>query len=215
MSPDQPLALPALRPVYEAFAAAAAELPALPDALHAELWVSQQLGVLESAAPDEAAFTRAVNDLAAHLATVRTPGAATFQAVLTALLQPPPSTRAEPDPALPEWLAMVGAVAPGEAWLIQDGTLGADQISLEFRYPDGALHALLARPGELLVIGDVRGMMARLRQGVQQEECAILRLAPADAAARVRAIVEARPAPTPGPYAALLTFVRHRLSRLP
>src|SRR5205823_6638122 len=98
------------------------ELPALPDALHAELWVSQQLGVLASAAPDEAAFTRALADLITYLAAVRTPGAAVFLAALAAIGPPvhrPHAAKALARPiapgeagsvASPEWVRWLGSV---------------------------------------------------------------------------------------------------------
>jgi hypothetical protein len=193
--------LPALLPVYEAFTAAAAELPGQPDTLHAELWVSRQLGVLESAAPDAAAYEAAVSDLAAHLAgALPAPGPAAFLAVLAAY----GLTDRPADPWPP--------VIAGEAWLIQDGTLDGDRICLEYRYRDGGTHALLVRlgpPFEPMVIGDVPGMMAQLRQGVQQEECAVLRIDPGTAAARVGEALTADPGPNAEPYAA---FIRHRLA---
>src|SRR5258708_14883968 len=52
------LALPGLEPVYRAFLTASSELTALPDALRAELWTSQQLGGLETAAPDPRGYRR-------------------------------------------------------------------------------------------------------------------------------------------------------------
>ncbi|HXA61619.1 MAG TPA: hypothetical protein VNW94_20925 [Streptosporangiaceae bacterium] len=190
------LALPGLEPVYRAFLTASSELTALPDALRAELWTSQQLGVLEAAAPDPRGYRRALADLILVLREAATPEAYTFLRVLAAI--GPDEVRADaarvaddlPGAQAPAWTRQAGQVVAGEAWLIQDGTLGADQLVCDFRYAGGGgLHALLTRPAplEIMVIGDVPGMMAQVRQAVVNEECAVLRISPVAAGERLRA----------------------------
>jgi hypothetical protein len=113
-------------------------------------------------------------------------------------------------------------VLPGETWLIQDGSLGGEQVVGEFRYADGGgpLHALLVqitqgRATRLLAIGDVPGMMAQVRRAVAAEECAVLRLDPAAAGARLRSAIDGDAVERPDDYHAVLAFARHRIETLP
>ena len=222
------LALPGLEALYAASVRASAELLTLPGPLQAELWTSAHLGVLERAAPDERTHRRALADLVGYFQRSSTPGARVFLRAVAAI--GPQELRADAaraadgpaDGAEPAWLPALGRVLPGETWLIQDGSLGGDQIVCEFRYADGAgpLHALLVqitqgRATQLLAIGDVPGMMAQVRQGVAAEECAVLRLDPAAARARLRAALAGPAAEHPEDLHALLAFARHRIETLP
>jgi hypothetical protein len=226
------LALPGLEPLYAAFAAASAELTVVTNPLEAELWTSAQLGVLERAAPDADAHRRALADLVGYLRRDRTPGANAFLRSFAAIGPrelradaeraadaPPGEPAEEPGPA---WVPALGRVYPGETWLIQDGSLGGDQIACEFRYADGGgpLHALLVRitqgrATQLMAIGDVPAMMAQVRRAVAAEECAVLRLAPAAAGARLRAAFGGDTAEHSEDYYAVLPFARHRIETLP
>jgi hypothetical protein len=214
--------------LYAAFLRASEELVALADPLQAELWTSTQLGVLERAAPDSEAHRRALADLVGYFRRSQAPGAHMFLRAFAAI--GPQELRADatraaaraPDGPVPAWAPALGRVLPGETWLIQDGSLGGDQIVCEFRYADGGgpLHALLVqvtqgRATRLLAIGDVAGMMAQVRQAVAAEECAVLRLDPAAAGARLRAALDGDPAPHPEDYHAALAFARHRIEMLP
>ncbi|RFU38157.1 hypothetical protein DZF91_29175, partial [Actinomadura logoneensis] len=67
------LLLPGLREVYRVFVRAADELPALPGALPAEVWVSAQLGTLEAAAPHAEGRRAALGDLVTCLRAAGTP----------------------------------------------------------------------------------------------------------------------------------------------
>lgn len=222
------LALPGLEGLYAALLRASSELTALAGPLEAELWTSTQLGVLERAAPDERAHRRALADLVGYFRSDRSPGARLFLRALAAI--GPRELRADaaraaggpPGGPGPAWVPALGRVLPGETWLIQDGSLGGDQIVCEFRYADGGgpLHALLVRiaQGEatgLMAIGDVPGMMAQVRQGVAAEECAVLRLDPAAAGARLRAALGGDATGRPEDFHAALAFARHRIETLP
>ncbi|MCW2918349.1 MAG: hypothetical protein JWN52_6417 [Actinomycetia bacterium] len=225
------LALPGLEELYAAFLHASEELVALAGPLQAELWTSTQLGVLERAAPDSGAHRRALGDLVGYLRRSETPGAHVFLRAFAAIgpqelradaAKAADGTAGRPGGSVPAWVPALGRVLPGETWLIQDGSLGGDQIVCEFRYVDGGgpLHALLVqvtqgRATQLLAIGDVPGMMAQVRQGVAAEECAVLRLDPAAAGARLRAALGGDPDPHPEEYHAALAFARHRIEALP
>jgi hypothetical protein len=238
------LALPGLEQLYATLARASAELTVLASPLQAELWTSTQLGVLERAAPDTGAHRRALADLLFYFRRSRTPGTYAFLRAFAAI--GPRELRADAavaadglikgltdgpgdgpgegpgEGAGPAWLPALGRVMPGETWLIQDGSLGGDQIVCEFRYADGGgpLHALLVqitqgRATQLLAIGDVPGMMAQVRQGVAAEECAVLRLDPAAAGARLRAALAGDTSEHPEDFDVILAFARHRIETLP
>lgn len=221
------LTLPALRDVYEAYARAADELPALPGALQAEVWISAQLGALESAAPHAEGRRAALADLITVLRAAATPGTQTFLRGLAAI-GPAGARRVAAGAAremgeLPEppWAGALGAVTPGQVWLIQEGPLDGDRLVCEFRYEGGAdLHALAVRlsyggaPGEIVVVGDVRALMAAARQAMQAELCVVQ---PYDAAAvgtRLRAALGGAQAVPDDCYPALV-LARHRAEVLP
>jgi hypothetical protein len=220
VSQTTPLSLPALEPLYATLASAAeAELTALPGPLQAELWTSQQLGVLESAAPHEEGYRRAAGDLVQYLGGAGTPGAALLLRAI-AVLGPPWIRSAIPAVQagdLPGWAEDLGRVVPGETLLLQDGSLGGDQIGCEFRHTGGGpAHAILVRlehdrPTRALVIGDVPGMRGQIAKAVEAEECVLLGIGPVVAGRRLRAAYEARPADDLIPTAAL---VRHRIAAL-
>jgi hypothetical protein len=214
--------------LYAAFLRASAELAALPGPLQAELWTSAQLGVLERAAPDTEAHRRALGDLVGYFRRSRAPGAHAFLRAFAAI--GPQELRADAAQAAdgmsagpgPAWVPALGRVLPGETWLIQDGSLGGEQVVGEFRYADGGgpLHALLVqitqgRATRLLAIGDVPGMMAQVRRAVAAEECAVLRLDPAAAGARLRSAIDGDAVERPDDYHAVLAFARHRIETLP
>lgn len=160
------LSLPALEPVYAVFRDAAGELLGLPGPLQAELWASQQLGVLDSAAPHALGHRSALSDLVQYLRDTGTPSAALFLRCCAAvgpvwLRQGAARAAEEIGPAgLPGWAALLGRVEAGDCRLVQDGSLGGDQVVCEFRYSGGTdWHALLVtfeqdRPVSALVIGD-------------------------------------------------------------
>ncbi|WP_395106847.1 hypothetical protein [Actinomadura sp. SCN-SB] len=221
------LTFPGLREVYRAYARAAGELPGLPGALQAEVWTSAQLGALESAAPHAEGRRAAVSDLITTLRDAGTPGARTFLRALAAI-GPTGARRAagraagelaaQPEP---EWAGSLGTVTPGLAWLIQEGPLDGDRLVCEFRYEGGTgLHALAVRlsygdaPTEIVIVGDVPGMMAAARKAMQAELCVVQ---PYDAAAvgpRLRAALYGAETYPEDCYPAL-ALARHRASLLP
>ncbi|MFB4314325.1 hypothetical protein [Actinomadura sp. 21ATH] len=226
-APSPRLTLPALREVYEAYARAADELPALPGALQAEVWTSAQLGALEQAAPHAEGRRAALGDLITVLRAAGTPGAQTFLRALAAI-GPAEVRRIAARAAaelgeLPEppWAGALGQVTPGQAWLIQEGPLDGDRLVCEFRYEGGAdLHALAVRlsygdaPGEIVIVGDVRALMAAARQAMQAELCVVQ---PYDAAAvgpRLRAALAGAESIPDDCYPAL-ALARHRAAILP
>jgi hypothetical protein len=217
------LSLPALEPVYAVFRDAAEELLALPGALQAELWASQQLGVLDSAAPHALGHRTALSDLVQYLLDTATPSAALFLRCCAAigpawLRRGAARAAAEIGPAgLPGWAEELGRVEAADCWLVQDGSLGGDQVGCEFRYSGGTDgHAVLVtfeqdRPVGALVIGDMRGMREQLEKAVAAEECVLLRLAPAVAGRRLTVAYDGELPEALVPTAAL---VRQRLSVL-
>lgn len=217
------LSLPALEPVYAVFRDAAGELLGLPGPLQAELWASQQLGVLDSAAPHALGHRSALSDLVQYLRDTGTPSAALFLRCCAAvgpvwLRQGAARAAEEIGPAgLPGWAALLGRVEAGDCRLVQDGSLGGDQVVCEFRYSGGTdWHALLVtfeqdRPVSALVIGDVPGMREQLAKAVAAEECVQLRLAPAVAGRRLTLAYDGELPEALVPTAA---FVRQRLSVL-
>ncbi|GAA3959886.1 hypothetical protein GCM10023085_47970 [Actinomadura viridis] len=221
------LTLPGLREVYEAYARAAEELPALPGALQAEVWTSAQLGALESAAPHAEGRRAALGDLITTLRAAGTPGAHTFLRVLAAI-GPAGARRAAHRAAgeldgLPEppWAGALGAVTPGQVWLIQEGPLDGDRLVCEFRYEGGAeLHAVAVRlsygdaPREVVVVGDVRALMAAARQAMQAELCVVQPYDPAAVGARLRAALDGAETFPEDCYPAL-ALARHRVALLP
>lgn len=210
------LSLPALEPVYAAFRDAAGELLALPGPLQVELWTSQQLGVLESAAPHPEGHRRALSDLVGYLRAAATPGAALFLLGAAALgpawLRKGAARAADEigTSGLPDWAAELGRVEAGDTWLVQDGSLGGDQVGCEFRHPARPdSHALLVtfehdRPVEALVIGDVPGMRQQVAKAAAAEECVLLRLAPAVAGRRLTVAYDAELPEALVPTAALI-----------
>ncbi|GAA2458993.1 hypothetical protein GCM10010191_93840 [Actinomadura vinacea] len=219
--------LPGLREVYGAYARAADELPALPGALQAEVWASAQLGALESAAPHAQGRRAALGDLVTVLRRAGTPGSLSFLRVLAAI--GPAEIRGVAGRAagelrgLPEppWADALGAVTPGQVWLIQKGPLDGDRLICEFRYAGGAdLHALAVRlsysdaPGEVVVVGDVRALMAAARQAMQAELCVVQPHDPAAVGPRLRAALDGAP-PFPEDCYPALALARHRASLLP
>ncbi|WP_146778698.1 hypothetical protein [Actinomadura craniellae] len=213
------LALPALAEVYAAYVRAADELPGLPGALQAELWVSAQLGALESAAPHAEGFRVALADLAGRLDAAGSPGARLFLRVLAAIgPRPlrPLAGRLAGEGTEPGWAGELGQVTAGPAWLIQEGPLDGDRLICEYRYPGGTgQHALAVRlsaelPTEIVVVGDVPGMFADVRRAVQAELCVIMPWDPTAAAARLRASLDA-PGGLPADCYPALTLARHRV----
>ncbi|WP_116026310.1 hypothetical protein [Thermomonospora umbrina] len=217
------LALPALREVYRAYVRAADGLPGLPDALQAELWASTQLGALESAAPHTAGHRLAMGDLIAVLHRAGTPGARAFLLAIAAI-GPEWARRAAAKAAAtldaapgPPWAPDLGRVTPGPAWLIQEGPLDGDRLVLEFRYgPESSAphHALAVRlmqdgPSEIVLVGDVAGLMADARKAVQAELCSVQQVAPAAAATRIRTALETAPRLPEDAYPAA-PLARHR-----
>ncbi|MFC5747819.1 hypothetical protein [Actinomadura rugatobispora] len=220
------LMLPGLREVYGAYARAADELPALPGALQAEVWTSAQLGALEAAAPHEQGRRAALGDLVTVLRGAGTPGTRAFLRALAAIGpagirrvagQAAGELRGLPEPP---WADALGAVTPGQAWLIQEGPLDGDRLVCEFRYEGGAdLHALAVRlsygdaPAEIVVVGDVRAMMAAARQAMQAELCVVQPYDAAAVGARLRAALDGAETYPEDCYPAL-ALARHRAAVL-
>ncbi|QXJ26340.1 hypothetical protein AGRA3207_001083 [Actinomadura graeca] len=221
--------LPGLREVYDAYVREAAALPALPDALRAEVWTSERLGTLEAAAPHARARRAALGDLVVRLRAAATPGARAFLRALAAI--GPPETRRAAGraadalggvPPAP-WEASLGRVAPGGVWLIQEGPLDGDRLVCEFRHegqgPAGT-HALAVRLthggvlSEVVVVGDVPALMAAARQAVAAELCTVQPYGAAVAGARLRAALDGPEAP-PGACYPALALARHRAALLP
>jgi len=230
-SPD--LALPGLREVYRAYVRAAAELEGMPGPLQAELWTSAQLAALEKAAPHEAGHRLAVGDLIAELHRASGSAARTFLLAIAAV-GPEWSRRAAgkaaaalPGVGVPAWTDALGEVAPGPAWLLQEGPLDGDRLVCEFRYaatpegdPAGPHHALAVRLtpdvgalGEIIVVGDVPALMADVRKAVRAELCIMQPIDRQTAARRLRAALAA-PHPLPEDCHPSLPFARHRVSML-
>jgi hypothetical protein len=216
------LRLPGLRELYEAYARAAGELPALGDPLRAEIWASAQLGTLERAAPSAWAYRLAVADLTVVLRRAGTPGAHAFLLVLAAIAPPELGRLAAKSAAAldgltaPPWAPQLGQVSAGPAWLIQEGPLDGDRLVGEFRYPDGPHHHAIAvhlatdeTVTGLVVVGDVPGMMADVRKAVQAELCTIQPVAPAAVAARLK---DALNAELPEDCYPALALARHRIA---
>lgn len=218
--------LPGLREVYAAYVREASTLPDLPSALQGELWTSAQLGTLEAAAPHAEGRRLALADLVGSLLHAATPGARTFLLALAAI-GPAGVRRAAREAAngldgLPEpsWSPLLGQVTPGLSWLIQEGPLDGDRLVCEFRYADGAdPHALAVRlapqlPSEIVVVGDVPGMMAEARKAVRAELCTVQPIAPAAVGARLKAVFAAEPELPEECYPAL-ALARHRVAAMP
>jgi hypothetical protein len=217
------LSLPALEPVYAAFCAAADELLALAGPLQAELWISQQLGVLQSSAPHAEGHRRALSDLVQYLRDAATPGAALFlraSAAIGPVWLRKGAARAADEigmAGLPAWATELGRVEAGDAWLVQDGSLGGDQVGAEFSYPGRTeTHALVVtfeheRPLEALIIGDVPGMRQQVAKAVEAEEAVLMRLAPAVVGRRLTVAYDGELAEALVPTAAL---IRQRLGVL-
>ncbi|MBW8485631.1 hypothetical protein [Actinomadura parmotrematis] len=225
-SPAPRLLLPALREVYDAYARAAGELPGLPGALQAEVWLSAQLGTLEASAPHAEGHRAALGDLVSTLRAAGTPGARLFLRGLAAI--GPDEVRRvaagaadEMDAALPAWAGDLGAVTAGLVWLIQEGPLDGDRLICEFRYPDGrSPHALAARlgygdePTELVVVGDVPALMSAARQAMQAELCVVQPYDPKAVGPRLRTALA--PGRTfPDAVHPALAIARHRAAALP
>ncbi|WP_026414607.1 hypothetical protein [Actinomadura oligospora] len=220
------LLLPGLREVYEVFVRASGELPGLPAALPAEVWVSAQLGTLEAAAPHAEGRRAALGDLVTSLRAAGTPGARTFLRGLAAIgpaevrkiaASAADGMRAEE----PSWAGDLGAVTPGQVWLIQEGPLDGDRIVCEFRYPDGRdLHAIAVRlgygdtPTEIVPVGDVPALMTAARQAMQAELCTVQPFSPAAVGERLRAVLGGAQTVPDECYPAL-ALARHRVSLLP
>ncbi|PKK14510.1 MAG: hypothetical protein BUE48_009730 [Thermomonospora sp. CIF 1] len=217
------LALPALHEVYRAYVRAADELPGLPDPLRAELWTSAQLGALEAAAPHRAGHRMAMGDLIVELHRAATAGTRAFLRAIAAI-GPQWARRAAgraaaalPGLPLPPWAEALGKVAPGPIWLIQEGPLDGDRLVCEFRYDperSGPHHALAVRlqqgePSEIVVIGDVPGLLAEARKAAQAELCLLQPLTRQAAAARLTAALEEERRP-PGDCYPALALARHR-----
>lgn len=234
--------LPGLREVYDAYARAADELPGLPGALHAELWVSAQLGALEAAAPSTAARRAALADLVQTLYAAATPGARAF---LLAMAQIGPvvarraagkAAAALPAVPAPDWAGRFGRVTPVQTLLIQDGGLDGERLVCEYRYTagtgtgadttgpvtgaDAVPHALVVRlaagrPTEIVIVGDVAGMMAGARQAVQAELAVVHPLAARTAADRLAsALTPESTADLPADGRTALVLARHRVELL-
>lgn len=195
------LALPGLAEVYAAYVRATAGLLEQPGALEAELWLSAQLGTLRSAAPHAQGYRLALTDLVRVMADAATPGAVAFLRVFAAV--GPGALRRAAGRAAdmcvaggspePMWSASPGDLRCRDVFSVQDGTLAGEQIVAEFRYRDGSgRHALVVRldhgrPVEVVVVGDLTGMMATLNKAAAAEECVLMRLGRATAAERLRA----------------------------
>ncbi|MQY09387.1 hypothetical protein [Actinomadura macrotermitis] len=220
------LLLPALREVYQAYARAADQLPALPGALQAEVWLSAQLGTLEASAPHAEGRRAALGDLVTTLRTAGTPGARLFLRGLAAI--GPAEVRRvagkaadQIDAPLPDWAGDLGAVTSGLVWLIQEGPLDGDRLICEFRYPDGrSPHALAVRlgygdtPSEIVVVGDVPALMNAARQAMQAELCVVQPYDPKAVGPRLRAALAAGGTFPEECYPAL-AVARHRAAALP
>jgi hypothetical protein len=211
--------------LYAAFAGASAELAGLQSPLQAELWTFAQLGVWERVAPEAEAHRRALGDLVGYFRRSRSPGEHAFLRAFASI--GPLELRADAAQAAgerstgpePIWVSALGRVLPGEIWLIQDGSLGGDQVIGEFRYADGAgpLHALLVqiaqgRATRLPAIGDVPGMTAQIRQAVAAQEYAVLRLNPTVAGYRLRSAIGVEGDEHSEDYHAVIAFARHRIA---
>jgi hypothetical protein len=197
--------LPGLRDVYAAYVREADALPALPGPLQAEVWASAQLGALEAAAPHAQGRLAALGDLIGCLRAAATPGARAFLAAIAAI-GPAEGRRAAGRaagalgavPAAP-WEKSLGAVVPGQAWLIQEGPLDGDRLVCEFRY-EGAgtagMHAVAVRlsyggaPTEVVIVGDVPALMGAARQAMQAELCVVQPYEAAEAGKRLRAALD-------------------------
>ncbi|WP_067457427.1 hypothetical protein [Actinomadura macra] len=228
-SPASRLTLPGLREVYDAYVREAAALPALPDALRAEVWTSARLGTLEAAAPHAQGRRAALGDLITCLRAAATPGTRAFLRALAAI-GPREGRRAagraadalggvEPAP----WEGALGRVVPGQAWLIQEGPLDGDRLVCEFRYGErgpAGMHALAVRlsygdvPAEVVVVGDVPALMTAARQAMQAELCVVQPYGAAAVGVRLRAALNGAEPPPEACYPAL-ALARHRAALLP
>ncbi|RFU39117.1 hypothetical protein DZF91_24090, partial [Actinomadura logoneensis] len=128
----------------------------------------------------------------------------------------------------PSWAPDLGAVTPGQVWLIQEGPLDGDRLVCEFRYPEGRdLHAVAVRlsygdvPSEIVPVGDVPALMTAARQAMQAELCTVQPYSPAAVGERLRTVLDGQGTAGGGArtlpdecYPAL-ALARHRISLLP
>jgi len=227
------LELPGLKPVYRTYVESAADLLRQPDALHAEIWVSTQLGELRTAAPHALGHGAALRDLLRVLHRARSPGARTFLRVFSVI--GPVALRAEASRRLgapgqdePAWVARLGHVTPEGAWLVRGfGPQDGVALLVGFGYTGdddghGLLFALVDTvrgpiPVEIMVTSALSRMLGSLRDDdtTDLEPVALAQAATQLRAAFATASEVVLPVGEESHLHANLAFAIHRIQQLP